>query len=66
MNGSAWFCSIHSFVTSTARTEAVFQITFKGRVLTRNFEGSIDVDLPTPSQVYHLFCQVRWPAFSGF
>ena len=45
---------------------SVFQITFKGRVPTRNFEGSIDVDLPTPSQVYHLFCRVRWPAFSGF
>ena len=45
---------------------ALFQITFKGRVPARNFEGSIHVDLPTPSQVYHFFCRVRWPAFSGF
>ena len=26
---------------------------FKGRVPTRSFEGSIDVGLPTSSQVYH-------------
>ena len=45
---------------------SVFQITFKGRVPTRSFEGSIDVSLPTPSQVNHWFCRVRWPAFSGF
>ena len=45
---------------------AVCQIIFKGGLSTRNFEGSIDVDLPAPSQVYHLFCQVRWPAFSSF
>ena len=32
----------------------VFQITFKGRVSTRNFEGSIEVSLPTSSQVYRL------------
>ena len=44
----------------------VFQITFKGRVPTRGFDGSIDVGLPTPSQVYNLFCRVRWPAFSRF
>ena len=45
---------------------AVFQITFKGRVPTRNFDRSTDVSRPISSQVYHLFCQVRWPAFSGF
>ena len=44
----------------------VFQITFNGRVPTRSFEGSIDVGLPMFSQVDHLFCQVRWPAFLGF
>ena len=44
----------------------MFQITFKSREPTRSFEGSIDVSLPTSSQVFHLFCQVRWPAFSGF
>ena len=44
----------------------VFQITFKGTVSTRNFEGSKDVGLSTPSQVSHLFCWVRWPAFLGF
>ena len=44
-----------------------FQITFKDcRVPTRSFDGSIDVSLPTPSQVSHLFCRVKWPAFSGF
>ena len=41
---------------------SVFQITFKGTVPTRNFEGSIDVDLPTPSQIYHLLCWGRWLA----
>ena len=40
----------------------VFQITFKGRVPTRRFEGSIDVVLATSSQVYHCFCWVRWLA----
>ena len=45
---------------------AVFQITFKGRVPIRSFEGSVHVGLPTPSQVYHLFCRVRWPALLGF
>ena len=45
---------------------AVFQITFKVRVPTRGLEGSIDVGLPTSSQVSHLFCQVRWLAFLGF
>ena len=34
---------------------SVFQITFKGRVPTRSFDGSIDASLPTSSQVYHLF-----------
>ena len=43
----------------------VFQITFKGRVLPRSFEGSIDVGLPTSTQVYRLFCHVRWSAFLG-
>ena len=46
--------------------QSVFQITFKGRVSTVSFEGSIDVGLPTSSQVYHLFCRVKWPAVSGF
>ena len=39
---------------------AVFQITFKGSM------PAIDVVLPTSSQVSHLFCWVRWPAFLGF
>ena len=46
--------------------DPVFLITFKGRVSTKSFEGSIAVGLPTSSQVSHLFCRVRWPAFSGF
>ena len=46
--------------------KTVVQVSFKGPVQTRSFEGSIDVGLPTPSQVYHLFCWVRWPAFLGF
>ena len=50
----------------SATAKSVFQITFKGRVSTRSFEWSIDVGLSSSSQVYHLFCQVRWPAFSGF
>ena len=50
----------------TAYHVSVFQITFKGRVSTVSFEGSIDVGLPTSSQVYHLFCRVKWPAVSGF
>ena len=29
----------------------------KGRVSTRNFEGTIDVGLPISSQVYYLFCR---------
>ena len=41
------------------------QITFKGRVSTRNFEGSVDASLAPSSQVYHLFYRVRWPAFSA-
>ena len=41
-------------------------LTSKGRVSTKSFKGSLDVSLPTASQVYHLFCRVRWPAFSGF
>ena len=45
---------------------AVFQITFKGTVSTRGFEGSIDVGLSTLFPVNHLFFQVRWPAFLGF
>ena len=45
--------------TRSMTTLAVFQITFKGRVPTRNFERSVDVGFPTPSQVYHLFCRVR-------
>ena len=45
---------------------SVFKIIFKGRVSTRGFEGLIDMGLPTPSQVSHLFCQVRWPTFLGF
>ena len=44
----------------------VFQIPYKGRVSTGNFERSINVGLPTPSQVYQLFCRVRWPTFLGF
>ena len=46
--------------------DTVFQITFKGRVPTMSFEGSTDVSLPISSQVYHLFCQVRWPTLLGF
>ena len=46
--------------------KSVFQITFKGSVPARSFEGSIDVVLPTPYQVSHLFCPVRWPVFLGF
>ena len=42
----------------------VFQITFNGRVSTRSFEGSIDVSLPTSSQVYNLSGQVA--SFLGF
>ena len=34
---------------------SVFQIIFKGRMPTRRFEGSIDVHLPTSSQVHYLF-----------
>ena len=33
--------------------DAVFQITFKGRVPMRCFDGLIDAGLPTSSQVYH-------------
>ena len=43
----------------------VFQITFQDGVPSTNFKGSIDVGLSRASQVFHLFCQVRWPAVSG-
>ena len=46
--------------------DAVSQITFKGRVPTRSFGGSIVVALPTSSHVFHLFCRVRWPTLLGF
>ena len=45
---------------------AVFQITYKDRGSTKNFEGSIDVDLFKSSQVDRLFCWVMLPALSGF
>ena len=61
-NGNAYYAGFMYITT----INTVFQITFKGRVPKRNFEGPIHVDIPTPSQVYHLFCWVRWPAFSGF
>ena len=47
-------------------TASVFKLTFKRRVPTRNFGGSVDVGVPAPSLVSHLFCWVRWPAFLGF
>ena len=43
----------------------MFQITFKGRMPTRNFEGSIHVDPPTSSHVYHLSCRVQAASFLG-
>ena len=46
-----------TFEVRNTKNSAVFQINFKGMVSTRSFEGSIDVSLPTSSQVYHLFCQ---------
>ena len=40
------------------KCDPVFQVSFKGRVSSRSFEGSIDVSLST-SQVYHLRYLVR-------
>ena len=57
---------LFEILIETRGHSAVFQITFKGRVSTRSSEGSIDVGLPISSQVYHLFCRVRWPAVLGF
>ena len=50
------------------KSHTMFQIPFKGRVSTKNFEESVDESLPIhlPSQVYHLFCRVGWPTFLFF
>ena len=42
-----------AFIGKTKALTSLFQITFTGRVSTRNFEGSItvDVSLPTSSEV---------------
>ena len=45
---------------------AVFQITFKGRVSIRRFEGSIDVSLPTPSKVSYFILSGQVASFLGF
>ena len=61
-------CGFHSMTIHVMFSFAsLFQITFKGRVSTRNFEGSLHVGFRTSSQVYfYLFCWVRWPTFLGF
>ena len=44
----------------------MFQITFKARVPTRSFEGSVAVSLPTPSQIRHLFLSGQVANLFGF
>ena len=45
---------------------AVFQMTFKGTVSTRSFEGSIDVGVPMPSQVSPFILSGQVASFLGF
>ena len=53
-------------IQSGLLSSAVFRITFKDRVSTRNFEGLKDAHLSTSSQVYCLVYLVRLSTFAGF